>query len=222
MPIKWYHEPALHEHLSSDTFWVLAIIIGINAYWTNRQVELFDKFGNEIKATEAPDNAVDGYSCGSEPRTAPPKQYRWWLQPYITSRPRRILAIIICGLVLPIQLLEGYWVLQTAWRLTAATLKATYPHMKPYILGFVLYLPVLAILLAAWVAVLAMGVFMVSLQLLYVLKLRELRPGVHVRRSPIEEDKIKDDAEWDDMGDAARVQGGVENAEEESLLPEKL
>ncbi|KAI0010955.1 hypothetical protein F4779DRAFT_575336 [Xylariaceae sp. FL0662B] len=218
MTTKWYQDPALREDLSSSAFWILGIVIGVNAYWTNRQVELFIESEKASKAADKASNDGDSSSPPDESRATPahdPKPL--WLQPHITSRPRKLLAIALCSLVLPMQFVEGYWVLRTAWRLSVAMLKAAYPQEKLRILGALLYLFTALITLAAWAGVLAMGVFLVSMQMLYVLQLRELNPGAPVGAGSGEEkkEKRKGDGEWDELEDVESVEGGVGNEGEE-------
>lgn len=119
-----------------------------------------------------------------------------WLRPHITSRIRQILAITIYSVVLLLQLLEGSWILKTVWRLTVATLKGTYPRMKPYILGFILYSPVTAFILAVWWGVLLMGMLLVVSQFQCVLQLSELQ----LNPTPSDESEKKSDGgEWDEV-----------------------
>ncbi|KAF5002997.1 hypothetical protein FDECE_10432 [Fusarium decemcellulare] len=195
-------EEALWEYLTSDVFWLLAIAIVINAFWVNRQVDLFDELSNDNKKSENAakegDKALNEPLSGNSPKsTASLNRYKYWLQPHLTSRFRQYFAMFLCSLVIPVQLLHGTWVVLTTWRLTVAILKSTYPQIKPRLLGFLLYSPLTAVLLFAWAIVLGTGVFLVILQLLYVLKLRELKPGANIDSIESDETSKQSDGEWD-------------------------
>ncbi|KAI1081811.1 hypothetical protein F5B20DRAFT_535434 [Whalleya microplaca] len=236
MSTKWYHDPALYEYLSTDMFWVLGIIIGINAYWTNQQVELFIESEKEPKAVKASNDDTPSSeprpSSQQMPNSEPTRssgttsdRKHLWLQPHITSRPRQILAVVLCSLVVPMQLLEGYWVIKTAWRVSAAMFKALFPQAKLRILSILFYLFTTVVMLAAWAAVLGLGILLLSMQVLYVLQLRELQPGASARSDlgeeiPGAEKKRKDDGEWDELEDAESAHGGERDGaeEQESLL----
>ncbi|KAK7422983.1 hypothetical protein QQX98_001273 [Neonectria punicea] len=230
MSCGWYRDSEVYEYLSSDTFWLLGIAIAVNAWWTNRQNDLFierngpdgptvkskskesKKLESETNKTESETKEVPSTSNDSSPSKSTPATDLFnddcslLLQPHITTELRKFLAVIACSLVFPLLLLEGIWVLITAWRLTVATLKATYPQMKPRLFGFILHLPITAIILLAWAVVLGTGAFLVCSQMLYVIKLWECKPGTYV--PPNSDDKSEkrnpSDGEWDKVEEVAK------------------
>ncbi|EEU37558.1 uncharacterized protein NECHADRAFT_29076, partial [Fusarium vanettenii 77-13-4] len=141
----WYKDEALYEYTSSDLFWLLAIAIMINCWWVDKQ---FEPFPDSTKSPMSPDSK------------------HVWLKSKITSEPRRYLAMAICALVLPVQLLHGSWVLRTLWRWTAALLKGTYPSIRPRLFGFILYSPITLFILVTWIAFLFVGMFFIGEQFL--------------------------------------------------------
>ncbi|KAK7418600.1 hypothetical protein QQZ08_011184 [Neonectria magnoliae] len=226
MACGWYSDPKVYEYLSSDTFWLLGIAIAVNAWRTNRQNDLFverngpdgPKVKSRLKESNKPESETNktktktkeapGTSNESSLSKSTTTEIPFnddcslFLQPHITTELRKFLAVIACSLVFPLQLLEGVWVLITTWRLTVATLKATYPQMKPRLFGFILHLPITAIILIAWVVVLSAGAFLVCSQMLYLIKLWEYKPGTYV---PPNSDKRKSsDGEWDKVEEVAK------------------
>ncbi|KPM46535.1 hypothetical protein AK830_g118 [Neonectria ditissima] len=232
------HDPDPYEYLSSDLFWLLGIAIAVNGWWTNRQVEFVSKPKTksdalQIESGEPDTEAQVAHDTSSETQAihdmsneTPPSSESdnantpsdgdksLILEPYITSKFRKFLALLTCSLVLPLQVLEGSWVLTTTWRLTVALLKATYPRFRPRLLGFILYLPISAIILFAWATVIATGAFLICSQILYLYKLKELEPGAYSRLST--EDKSENskssDGEWDQVEEVAQGGDKDENA----------
>lgn len=185
MTTNGYQEPLPLEFLSSKIFWLLGFVIAVNGYWINEQIELF------LETQQQPTNAEDTSQLNRQPSKRNPSgsvsptavatsrhARPLWLQPHITSRPRQILAIIVCSLVLPLQLLEGSWVLKTAWRITDAVYKSTSSSVAPWLIRVVLHGLITLLGLVAWVVVLMAGVFLVVAQFLYILRLQQMQPGV--------------------------------------------
>ncbi|KAJ3520766.1 hypothetical protein NM208_g13578 [Fusarium decemcellulare] len=180
-----YTTSADFEYLSSGIFWTLGSLIILNGYWINQQVEQFselEKQQSNPQSSDASESAEKTSSQASSSSANSPTlpssghYHLFWLQPHITSHLRRFLAILLCSLVLPLQFLQGSWVLRTAWRLTSATIRATYPSTKPFLIRYCLYIPVSVVVLAAWAGIVMAGLFLVFGQLTYVLQLCELRP----------------------------------------------
>ncbi|KAM0806688.1 hypothetical protein AB5N19_07025 [Seiridium cardinale] len=221
MVMHWYQETSLYEFLSTSIFWGFGVLtIGLT-FWTTRQINLFDEHEH---ATKSADNAPNGDES-NDPRTSAtamprsPGRHNVWLQPHITSRPRQIHAIVVSTLLLGVELLEGSWVLRTACRFTVAVWKGTWLQMKSYVVGLVCYLPITLVMVAAWVAVLCVGLYIVSAQVLYIIKLSELRPGARISQSisrRTRESEKKDD-EWDGLEEEEVLRNGNEQ-EKESLL----
>jgi hypothetical protein len=99
----------------------------------------------------------------------------------LTSRIRQGLAVISCALIIPLQFIEGWWILQTAWRVTLATHYATWWSGVSFFFRGIVYLPGLAIGAVAWGVVLWTGVFLVLVQFTYVLQLLSLKLGSTVQ-----------------------------------------
>jgi hypothetical protein len=194
--------PSPYEFTSTKLFWILGALIILNGYWVYQQLQLSKYLqprqtqqadhpadrtkGTDTAAAPSPDSLLPG------PPVPPIQRYEsavFWLQPHITSRPRQILASALCGLVLLLQLVEGSWVLRTAWRMTGATIRAVYPSTKPFLIRHCLYLPVAVVVLASWVVLLAAGLFFVSSQLAYVLRLVKLQPSDPLRVPEQQQDK---------------------------------
>ncbi|KAM5360692.1 hypothetical protein ACJZ2D_013570 [Fusarium nematophilum] len=138
-----------------------------------------------------------------------------WLQPHITSFPRKVLAITACSLVVLAQLLEGSWILRTTWRFTVSALKATYPRWKPWVLGFVVYSPVTGVILATWAGVLFTGVFVVVMQVIYIIDLCELEPGSRLRQHVDKNKRGPDEREWEEIGSTEVRKSGEKSDEKE-------
>ncbi|KIL87600.1 hypothetical protein FAVG1_09308 [Fusarium avenaceum] len=176
----WYADSARYEYVKSDLFWTLAILIIVNFWWSTKQVDAFPEKGKE------PDT------------TAP--QPGFWLNQRITSRLRQYLALLVCTLAFPLQLLHGSWVLKSAWRITFGLLKRTYPSIKPRILGFIIYSPITAVVLAGWAAVLGFGIVIIATQILVWAKLWEMKPSTPSTSRPKQlKDKPDGDGDWDEI-----------------------
>ena len=140
---------------------------------------------------------------------APPAERElFWLQPHITSRSRQILALAICTLVVPLQLLEGYWVIKAAWRITAAIAREAEPLKKHWVWTFALYLPIVLLLLTGWFIVLWIGGFLLLSQCIYILQLSEMWPPTQ-DPGELEGAKVKkfQTGSWYQLVDADSVQG---------------
>lgn len=211
---SWYSSTDLYQYLSRDDFWILGILLAVNGWWTNRQLELFIEdqdeairmHQSELETREKPQVAngtsrdrnneswasdedsgeeIAG-SARSPPTAAPPiSRNVFLLQPHITSRTRLVLVLIACAVIIGLQFIEGFGVFVTAWRITLATLRNTYPSIRPRIFGFILYLPITIIMVSSWLTIIWVAVFLGLQQLLYFLHLLRLRlPGTSVLVTP--------------------------------------
>ncbi|KAM0193336.1 hypothetical protein ACHAPI_007648 [Fusarium lateritium] len=176
----WYADSARYEYVKSDLFWTVAVLILVNFWWSTKQVDSFPEKGEKTD-------------------TAPP-QPGFWLNQRITSRLRQYLALLVCTLAFPLQLLHGSWVLKSAWRITFGLVKRTYPSIKPRILGFIIYSPITAVVLTGWVVVLACGSLIIGTQVLLWVKLLQMQPGAAAKSHPRQlKDKAHGDGEWDEI-----------------------
>jgi hypothetical protein len=211
MGTPWYQNPDLYEYFRSDTAWLLGIVIILVTYWTNQQIELYDKHKASTEITREPttggpsanDASPNSESDSKTNQPSPPNGFDLWRQPYITWLLVKALIISSSGVIVLFELLEGSWIVKTTWRITTGVLRATYPRMKPYILGFIIYLPITGVILAAWVVVTVLGLYILSIQLLFMLKLLEFQDSSQRRLlniPSIEEEKENHD-EWDEVGD---------------------
>lgn len=217
--MKWYKEPSLYEDVSSTSFWILGVFIVASTFWVNRQINLFDKYKEETNpgSDKSEDDTASESQGTPASTTSPPRPSDLWLQPHITSLPRQALAIIVCSFVFGLELLEGSWVLRTAWRWTTTIWKNTWSSMRSYVVGLVLYLPTTIAVLAAWAAVLSIGVFIVAAQLLYISALFELKPGARIRlpsdQNPSK--KKKESEKGDDLQEDEKSEYGIGSQDEE-------
>ncbi|KAM0346195.1 hypothetical protein ACHAPU_005617 [Fusarium lateritium] len=172
----WYSDSARYDYVESDLFWALAIFILVNFWWSTKHVD----------ATPDKDK---------KPEDKPPSL---WLEERVTSRLRQYVAVFICSLAFPLQLLHGSWVLKSAWRISFGLVKRTYPSVKPRILGFIIYSPITAVILAGWTLILSGGVLIIGTQFLLWAKLWQMKPGT-VAISPLEnlKDAAEGDEDWD-------------------------
>ncbi|UPK99923.1 hypothetical protein LCI18_010858 [Fusarium solani-melongenae] len=210
----WYKDEALYEFTSSDLFWLLAIAIMVNCWWVNKQFEPSVEPSSDPKepekaekepekAEKEPEKAgkeahkVLNEPDSTEPLKSPASQHVW-LKSQITSEPRRFLAMTICALVFPVQLLHGSWVLKTLWRWTAGLLKATYPSIRPRLFGFILYSPITLFILVTWIAGLFTGLYFICGQFLCLLNINEMKLSVPSKASEKVAQQVGDE-EWDEV-----------------------
>jgi len=193
--------PSPYEFTSTKLFWLLGALVSLNGYWVYQQLQLWKAL--QARQTQQANHPGDNRDKGAETAADPspdsllpgppvrPAQRDdvFWLLPHITSRPRQILASALCGLVLLLQFVEGSWVLRTAWRMTGATIRAVYPSTKPFLIRHCLYFPVAIVVLVSWVVVLAAGLFFVSSQLAYTLRLVKIHPSDPLRVPEEDQDK---------------------------------
>lgn len=230
----WYKDEALHEFTSSDLFWVMAIVIMVNCWWVDKQFVPFVELGSDPKepekaekeagnAEKETDNAgKEADKTPNKPDSTespkPPSSRHVWLKSQITSEPRRYLAMTICTLVFPVQLLHGSWVLRTLWRWTAALLKATYPSIRPRLFGFILYSPITLFILVTWVAFLFTGVYFIAEQFMCLLNINEMELSVPSKTSEKVAQKV-DDEGWDEVEkNSEQVEGEVDKEKNEEKL----
>ncbi|KAI8711664.1 hypothetical protein NCS52_01430500 [Fusarium sp. LHS14.1] len=223
-PKAWYKDEALHEYPSSDLFWAMAIAIMVNCWWVDKQFEPFVEPARDPKEPDKAEKEADkviNKPDSTEPPKAPASKHTW-LKSQITSEPRRYLAMTICALVMPVQLLHGSWVLRTLWRWTAALLKATYPSIRPRLFGFILYSPVTLFILITWCGFLFTGMYFIGEQFLCLCNINEMELSVRSKTSEKVAKQI-DDEEWDEV-EKNSEQGGVgkeKNSEQGEVEDEK-
>lgn len=208
-------DPEVFECLFSDTFWILGAVIVAFSYWASRQLQQKDKPDAE---SEQSSNGVSRHDS-TTPKPTVVLSNDSWLWRHVTSPARRVVAIIACLLVLATQLIEGSWVIQTTWRLTAVTMKGTFPHKKPYVLGSLVFLIVLAFMLAIWAAVLSAGIYLISTQFILISQLYQIRLGSSPPSNHGEESSQQDtgrDRSQDD--ERARLAAWGEREEEQEVL----
>ncbi|KAJ3525569.1 hypothetical protein NM208_g11586 [Fusarium decemcellulare] len=172
-----------HEFLLSEPFWILACIIVANNWWTTYQMYEDPDSYKEPDEEQGRSSTIQQIPWDSPAACNLRLMKRWphfeWALDYITSRPRQYFAIVMCTLIFPVQLLEGYWLVVMATRLTILFYNDLYPRWKPYTLGFILYLPATTTVLTAWCVLLLVGFVLLVLQFEYVLALLDIYPGAH-------------------------------------------
>ncbi|KAF5000509.1 hypothetical protein FGRMN_1676 [Fusarium graminum] len=184
----WYSDSARYDYVKSDLFWTLAILILVNCWWSTKQVDSF------------PDN-------DEKPEDKPPRP-GFWLKERVTSRLRQYVALFICTLMFPLQLLHGSWVLKSAWRITFGLVKRTYPSVKPRMLAFIVYSPITAAIVAAWVIVLSGGVLIIGTQILLWTKLWQMKPTAAVVSPPGDlKDGAEGDGDWHEVKEDEKEDG---------------
>ncbi|RSL96782.1 hypothetical protein CEP52_011257 [Fusarium oligoseptatum] len=188
----WYKDEALYEFTSTDLFWLIAIFIIVNCWWMDKYCEPFAQL------------------CLASQNT--------WLGSKITSESRRRLAVTISALIIPIQLLHGYWVLRTLWRWTVAFVKATYPSIRPLTLSFIIYSPVTLAIVVTWMAFGFTGAFFVTTQLLRVNNINEMKLSVAKKTGEKGTQKV-DDEEWDEVD--KNSEQGEKKVDEEKNIEQK-
>ncbi|RSL62879.1 hypothetical protein CEP54_005460 [Fusarium duplospermum] len=142
------------ECVSYEAFWIILIILIINAFFCNTQLNGFKKCGDEITDT------LPTYNSDTEPKRHGP----CWMQRHLKSRPWIVLVINLCFLMAILAMLEGFAVLLTAWRFTLFFIQLTFPAWEPRALAFVTYSPMSLIILLAWAGVFWAGQFILKVQ----------------------------------------------------------
>jgi hypothetical protein len=172
------------EFLSTPTFWVVGIFLALHGHWVNQQVIRFTlpEAGAKDRSKQSVDSEIKSFSSESapSPKSVFQREYQqgiFWIQPWMTTGLRKAIAILACGLILPLQILEGSWVLQTSYRVSVATHKATYLGEQPFLIRYAAYFPGLVIGLLAWMAVLWTGAFLLVGQLTLLALLIDAKPG---------------------------------------------
>lgn len=195
--ICYLREQDSFEFLSTQIFWVLGLFLAFNGYWANQQVVRFSELEEQADSTSPSDpKQLSDSDLSSTPlvaddpldkdydvaQTSSDSRYGlFWLQPHLTSRVRQALAVVTCAFIIPLQFIEGWWILQTAWRVTLATHYATWWSGVSFFFRGIVYLPGLAIGVVAWGVVLWTGAFLVLVQFTYLLQLLSLKPGSTVQ-----------------------------------------
>lgn len=172
------------EFLSTPTFWLVGIFLALHGHWANQQVIRFTSLEGQAEAqsTQPAHNEIKSFTSESppSPRSVFQRQYQqgiFWIQPWMTTRFRKAIAILACGLVLPLQIFEGSRVLQTAYRVSIATHKATYLGKQPFVIRYAAYFPGLVIGGLSWMAVLWIGAFLLIGQVTLLSLLIDAKPG---------------------------------------------
>ncbi|KAH7009888.1 hypothetical protein EDB80DRAFT_415160 [Ilyonectria destructans] len=169
---------------------------------------------DNLPTENAPTNNTPSVSSPPANASTPSRRYAW-LDLHITSRPRQIIATAFATLVLLLLLLEGVWVIISAFLVTVETVTSTYPSFKPRILGFVLYLPLTLIILLVWYILLITGWYLVVAQWEYIHMLGQYRPSARDRSSLEEEGLMGSDGEWRELENGEGVQSGERSEGEE-------
>lgn len=104
----------LEEILCSPRFWILGLLVTLNARWVREQFDL-----NLDLQRRAKFNSFQSREA-AELLARPLPIHYFWLQPLITSPGRKFLAMLVCHAFLALQSLELIWVYQAAWRLSVA------------------------------------------------------------------------------------------------------
>ncbi|KAI8650827.1 hypothetical protein NCS57_01417600 [Fusarium keratoplasticum] len=147
------------ECVSYEAFWIIGIIIIINAIFCNSQLNGFKK-SNE----EPPTNTGDSYLPTFDSNPAPKQNGPCWMQRHLKSRPWLVLVINLCFLIVILVMLEGFPVLLTAWRFSIFFIQLTFPAWEPRALAFLAYSPLSLIILLGWVGVFCAGHFLLKVQ----------------------------------------------------------
>ncbi|KAF9767192.1 hypothetical protein IL306_000283 [Fusarium sp. DS 682] len=193
----WYSDSTRYEYLKSDLFWTLAVLIIANCWWSAKQVDAFPHEDDQNDKKDGKDTSVVKSSTATpQPRPG------FWLKDHITSRLRKYLALLVCTSVFPLLLLHGSWVVKSAWRISFGLVNRTYPSsLKPRMLGFIIYSPIAAIILLAWVAVLSVGVFILATQILLWIKVWEINTNAQPIIPPPKDvkKKVDGDGDWDEI-----------------------
>ncbi|PNP81200.1 hypothetical protein FNYG_05667 [Fusarium nygamai] len=157
------NESPWYEYLQSDLFWVLAIFIGINAGWTHELYELLAKKDEEqedIQPSTTPQEPTLSWRI-SKNRIIIKNNFK----NHITSRLRQSLALLLCALPLPFQLLQDVYVCKTTWRISSWLVQAWYPSsIRPRLLGIIIFSPIGIPMLGVWAWVLMAGAWIVGIQ----------------------------------------------------------
>lgn len=118
----------LLEHALKPEFWILGAFIIM--FWimtlaaTARVSHLNQNHHSNLSDAQPStglaslDEISSQKSFTAAPILAPPK-FTMWLAPYLVTRRRKGLALVVYLVILGAQLLEGYWVVVTLGRLTA-------------------------------------------------------------------------------------------------------
>ncbi|KAF4958268.1 hypothetical protein FGADI_2434 [Fusarium gaditjirri] len=184
------NESEWSEYLKSDLFWVFAIGIIANLAFANNEISP-TKDNKEIdtdssESSTFPEqksfplsmcyqqlsNAVGGSNQHREHSSPLSFEHR------ITSRFRQYLALLLCASPLSIQLIHGWLVLKTMWRMSFSLVKSTYPDsLRPYLLGLIIYSPAVCLMLWVWLMVVGVEVFIVMAQVTLCVKVWNLKPN---------------------------------------------
>lgn len=98
----WARANSIVEDLPNDLHWLVFFLALLNMYWTMQQVEKHDAVSN----TQHLGSEKKGPSRSSHPIP----QYRWnlfHLEPHITSRPRKIGAMLAVASMIPLHVVYG-------------------------------------------------------------------------------------------------------------------
>lgn len=185
------------EFVSTKLFWFLNFVLLLNAYWVDQQLTKSDTLkedndscirepgNNGPPDTEVLDHLFEPASTSKSGFPGSPDRLTWWterdslffVQPHITTRFRQALVVLLHGSVLLLQLLQGTRILQTAFRVSKAIHQSIDGANYSILVRYILYLQVFVIVIAAWIFIFWLGIFLVSVQLAFVLRLANSKPG---------------------------------------------
>lgn len=168
-------DPGLDEYIYSALFWALGILMVINGIWVEEQYDQYMALDRQAKF-----NSIQSPAAAALLAQRKPVRF-FWLQPHITSRLRQFIAVAVCGLMLPVQLLELSWIYKAAWRLSTAAFQSTCANSplsqhQYFLVRYSLCAPAIAIGLATGLFLWRRSVILVFSQLSYILQLGSLRP----------------------------------------------
>ncbi|KAF5005488.1 hypothetical protein FDECE_8066 [Fusarium decemcellulare] len=158
----------------SDLFWILTIFLLVNLTWIDWQL------GTKTKKSEHPrkhvEKATFGDVDGPNSRLLATYPNLACLERFIISPFRQYIAVLACSFALAAHILETCSITLVMIQSSMWVLKATYPQWKPYTLGFILYSPLPALMVAGWYGTFKLCTFCLSWQLKYIYTLLEFRP----------------------------------------------
>lgn len=144
---------------SYEAFWIILIIVTINAAFCDSQLNGFKKSNQELPA-----NTANSPLPTSNSDALPKRHGPCWMQRHLKSRPWIVVVTNLCFLMAILVMLEGFAVLLTAWRFSIFFLQLTFPAWEPRALAFLAYSPVWIIILLPWAGVLCTGHFLLKVQ----------------------------------------------------------
>ncbi|KAH7253122.1 hypothetical protein B0J15DRAFT_549853 [Fusarium solani] len=176
--------------LTEESFWIIGVIIIIDAIFCGGQLGCLMRSRQESLTNTANSTLSTSNSDHQRKPQAP-----CWMQRHLKSRPWIALAIKICFLMNILVFYQGGAVLVTAWRLSIFYLQMTFPVWEPRVLSFLVYTPMLIIMLLGWAFVLCAGYSLVKIQIGLIKEL------VHLYQENPKKTVKNDDVELGDLVD---------------------